>query len=199
VRLAVGDKETPAPERASLGSIVTKVPAGVSSFSPFQADIIDRTPVAAAAATGVPGTNYSIVSDIFKSKEAEPATEGTITKAPAGGSLNDSLTKLVSKLGEYLSKALDDATSLEVSTYVADDMNNVAYEAGKFSGAQLRAVTRINLDGDTIVCVPEKDGEVDTAVWNIHLEMVKTAQSNRADLMKTIVGAVSGVAGLVKP
>jgi hypothetical protein len=191
VRLAVGDKETPAAQRASLGALVSNIPAQVSGVSAgFQADVVDRAPAVTSVTAG-PGANFGL-GDLFK-KDPAPA----VSSAP-GGNLNDSLTKLVSKLGEYLSKALDDATSLEVSTFVADDMNSVVYDAGKFTGAQLRAVTRISLDGDTLVCVPEKDGEVDTAVWNIHLEMVKTAQANRAELMKTIVGAVTGVAGLMK-
>jgi hypothetical protein len=56
----------------------------------------------------------------------------------------------------------------------------------------------IDIGGDTLVCVPEKDGEVDTAVWNIHLEMVKQAQSSRAELLKTLVSAATGLVNLVK-
>jgi hypothetical protein len=59
-------------------------------------------------------------------------------------------------------------------------------------------MTRISLDGDTLVCIPEKDGEVDISVWNIHAEMVKTAQSNRAELMKTLVSAATSISGLGK-
>ena len=35
-------------------------------------------------------------------------------------------------------------------------------ERGGFSGARLRALTRIEIDGDTLICVPEQDGVVDT-------------------------------------
>jgi len=59
-------------------------------------------------------------------------------------------------------------------------------------------MTRISLDGDTLVCVPEKDGEIDTAVWEIHLEMVKAAQENRAALVKTIVEAAASIANPAK-
>jgi hypothetical protein len=81
---------------------------------------------------------------------------------------------------------------------VAPDLSSVQYDSGKFSGAELRAVTRVSIDGDTLVCVPEKDGEVDMAVWNIHLDMVKSAQANRAELMKTIVNAAASIAGMIK-
>ncbi len=196
VRLAVGSKESAKAERENLGAIVSKAPASVVSFSAgFQPDVVDRAPAAKAAASGGPKENFGIVEDLFGGKKEESATT---TAGATSGAVNETLKKFMDKLGEYLSKALDDATSLEVSTYVADDMSNVKYESGKYVGARMRAMTRVNIDGDTLVCVPEKDGEVDTAVWNIHLEMVKQAQASRADLMKTIVGAATSIAGIVK-
>ncbi|HEY3312126.1 MAG TPA: hypothetical protein VGK00_10850 [Anaerolineales bacterium] len=187
VRLAAGAKETPAPKRASLGALVSTVPATVSGVSvSFQPDVVDRAAAPTAKATAAAaGENFGL-SDLFK-KDETPA-------AASSGTLKN----FMDKLGDYLSKALDDVTSLDISTYVADDLGTVQYEAGKFTGAQLRAVTRISIDGDTLVCVPEKDGEVDMGVWNIHLEMVRTAQSNRAELMKTIVSAATSLAGIVK-
>jgi hypothetical protein len=114
-------------------------------------------------------------------------------------SLRGGLQQLGNKLGDFLSKALDDATSLEVSTYVSDNISAVKYENGKFSGARLRAVTRVNIDGDTIVCVPEEDGEVDIDLWNVHLQMLQQAQTSRSELLKTAVSAVTGLTGLLKP
>jgi hypothetical protein len=181
VRLAAG-KETPKATRDSLGALVTK--SAPASKTAFQPDIVNRTAVAAkSAAPAAAATNYGIFT---KDNDAAP------------GAVSESLKRFMDKLGEYLSKALDDATSLEVYTYVADDLAAVGYQGGKFSGAQLRAMTRVNIDGDTLVCVPEKDGEVDTAVWNIHAEMVKQAQASRSELMKTIVGAAAGIANVVK-
>ncbi len=78
-------------------------------------------------------------------------------------------------------------------------MKDVTYDSGKFGGgAQLRAMTRVSIDGDTLVCIPEKDGEVDSTVWEIHLEMVKQAQASRAELMKTLVSAATGIVNIVK-
>ncbi len=195
VRLAVGDAETPKPEREKLGALVSQPPAAVVGAAvSFQPDVEDRAPAAKAATSGGAAVDYG-VRDFF-SKKPEPGDGAA--PAPTGGGLNESLKNFVEKLGNYLSKALDDASSLEVSTYVADDLTDVKYEDGKYSGARLRAMTRINIDGDTLVCIPEKDGEVDTALWNIHLEMVKSAQENRAELMKTIVGAATSIANIVK-
>lgn len=185
VRLAAG-KETPKATRDSLGAVISKTTAAAGAFQP---DVVARASAAQSAvpAAGTPA-NYGI-TDLFKKDE-----DGTA----ATGSINASLKSFMDKLGLYLSQALDDATSLEVYTYVADDLAAVGYQSGKFNGAQLRAMTRVNIDGDTLVCVPEKDGEVDTAVWNIHAEMVRQAQLSRAELMKTIVGAAAGLASIVK-
>lgn len=202
VRLAAGPTETPAAQRTSLGVSVTSIPAALASFSTgFQPDIVDRSaavvqpPTAPAPSQTTAGTlakDFSALGDLFHREE--PQSPGSVS----GSGASDTLRNFMDKLGDYLSKALDDATSLEISTYVADDLNTVTYDAGKFTGAQLRAFTRISLDGDTLVCLPVTEGEVDTGVWNIHAEMVKTAQSNRAELMKTIVSAATNLASVFK-
>ena len=112
--------------------------------------------------------------------------------------LSDNLKEFMDKVGDFLSKAIDDATSLEVKTYVTEDMGAVTYENKDFTGGvKLRALTRINIDGDTLVCIPEEDGELDTAVWGIHTEMTKQAQSSRTEFIKTVVQAVPGLANLL--
>jgi hypothetical protein len=50
-----------------------------------------------------------------------------------------------------------------------------------------------------MVVVPETDGEVDTDLWKIHLEMLQQAQASRTELVKTAVSAVTGLANLLKP
>lgn len=208
VRLAAGAKPTAAAGRESIGTLVSK--AGIATKGAFQPDVVERAS-AAKAATPMPAgafeavtvevatvkttTNnpesYNVISDLFKKDEDAQGV-------PASN-VSDSLRKFTDKLSEYLSKALDDATSLEVFTYVAENMKDVTYENGKFGGgAQLRAMTRVNIDGDTLVCIPEKDGEVDTAVWDIHVEMLKQAQASRAELMKTLVSAATGLVNFVK-
>ena len=117
----------------------------------------------------------------------------------AGTSLSDGLQTMMSKLSEFLGKALDDATSLEVATYVSEDIANVEYKDGRFTEAKLRALTHVKIDGDTMVVVPETDGEVDTELWEIHLEMLQQAQASRIELVKTAVSAVTGLANLLKP
>ena len=189
VRMVLKDKETPAAERASLGEIVAKAPAGVTSASAsFQPDIVERTPVAKSASGG-PGENYGI-PDLFK--KAADGAEGE--SAPRTSS---QLKEFLDKVGKYLSDALDDAASLEISTYVADNLAGAKFENKKMSNAELRAFTRINVDGDTVVCLPKKDGEVDTEVWEIHMQMVKQAQESRAEFMKTVVSAATSLVNIL--
>lgn len=201
VRMVLKDAATPAAERQSIGSVVSKLPAGVAAASgSFQPDVVVRSAAVASTSTG-PSANFGIFDALTGGgKKEEPAK--TAPAAEAGISPDDAgenpLREFADKLGQYLSKALDDATSLEVTTYIADDMSAAEYENGKMKGAQLRAFTRISIDGDTIVCLPKKDDEVDTAVWEIHLQMVKQAQESRAELMKTVVAAASSLVGLGK-
>jgi hypothetical protein len=168
-------------------------------------------------------TERPVITIVAPSGQPEPAAETVATAASPTGtqpspaptsevdyglidnfrqvqaSMGTSLQQFVGKLGDFLSKALDDATSLEVSTYVSEDMSTVKYENGQFTGARLRALTHIKIDGDTLICVPEEEGEVDTALWKVHMDMLQQAQASRAELLKTVVSAATGLADLVKP
>ena len=48
------------------------------------------------------------------------------------------------------------------------------------------------------MCVPERDGEIDKAMLEIHQAAVKQAQDARAELMRTIVQAATSLFGLTK-
>ncbi|HEY0481678.1 MAG TPA: hypothetical protein VGD37_29375 [Kofleriaceae bacterium] len=103
------------------------------------------------------------------------------------------LVRLGNRVGEVLGDVLNDAAVLEVRTYTADNLAAIAGgEPLPTSGARLRAYTRCKLDGDTEACVPvTADGSVDQALWALHLEMVKQAQTHRAELLKTVLSLFS--------
>jgi hypothetical protein len=107
------------------------------------------------------------------------------------------LARLGNKLGEVLSEVLGDAAVLEVKTYTSADLQAIAGgESLQTSGARLRAYTRCKLDGDTEVCVPvTADGAVDQALWSLHVEMVKQAQTHRSELLKTVLSVFSSRVG----
>lgn len=122
-----------------------------------------------------------------------------------GGAVSDATQKLTAalqefadRLGQTMKKTIEDAAHLEVETYVADDLTQVNYRGGDFSGAQLRAVTRMALDGDTQVIVPRSGGQLDEELWNIHTSMVQQAQQNRAEMIRAIASAAAGLLGALQ-
>lgn len=179
VRLMVGDAPAAEAERPTIEA-VTVTPA-TAATTPAPA-----TPVPAGPAEGAPVDYGLFDSDAVKQARAR---------------LTNSLQQFADKLGGALEQAIDNASSLEVSTYVAGDMAGVTYDTKthQFAGtARLRAMTRINLDGDTLVCVPEDHGEVDEALWEIHVDMVQQAQAHRAELLKAAVSAAAGLLDALK-
>ncbi len=133
-----------------------------------------------AASTSPAATEYGLLStDALRQAQAR---------------LTSALQQFAERLGQSLEKALDDAASLEVATYISDNLSEVKYQGGAFTGpVQLRALTRVRLDGDTLVCVPEEHGEVDGELWEIHAAMVERAAANRAELIKAVASAASGL------
>jgi hypothetical protein len=107
--------------------------------------------------------------------------------------LVNTLQNFTSQLGETMKRAINDAAHLEVETYVADDIATVKYREGDYTGAELRAVTRMSLDGDTKVIIPARDGDFDERIWQIHTEMVAKAQANRAEMLRSIASAAANL------
>jgi hypothetical protein len=115
--------------------------------------------------------------------------------------LMDSLKDFTARLAEALAKAAEDITSLEVSTYTSSELESVKYdfETKKLSGQlKLRAYTHIAFDGDTQIALPDKGGSIDQAVWDVHLQMVKEAQANRAAFLQTMAEMAAKLVGLLK-
>jgi len=132
------------------------------------------------------GVDYGIGLDVASLKQAQAR-------------LTVALQQLADKLGQTLESTFDNATSLEVSTYVSDDLNAVTYDNHKFGGnAKLRALTRLSLEGDALLCVPSDGTQLDEALWRVHLDMVKQAQVNRNELIKAVVGAAAGLLDALK-
>ena len=109
-----------------------------------------------------------------------------------------SLQEAAQKIGAWLADSFQTVTSVHVSTYVSDNITAVKYVDGVLSGAELRAVTIANLDGNTVVCVPEQDGKVDDALWKIHSDTFDKALANRVELLKTAASAIASLVPGVK-
>jgi hypothetical protein len=105
-------------------------------------------------------------------------------------SLSEALQSLTSKLADVAA----DVSGVEVATYVGDDMENIKFKKGRFSApAEQRALTHINLGGDTHVCVPLDAGDLDEALRAIHSDMVQQAMANRTALIKAVTDALTGL------
>jgi hypothetical protein len=184
VRMMVAGSSDPATASRDSISISVRLPS-ISSAPPQSADF-PTTGVTQLPQSGFSGDispDYGLL-DSFKQVQSGVST---------------SLQEFVNKLGTFLTQALDDAATLEVTTYVSSEIDEVKYENGKFQGASLRAVTRMKMDGDTLVCIPEQAGEVDMELWKVHTDMVQQAQANRMEFLRTVVSAASGLVNLIKP
>jgi len=107
---------------------------------------------------------------------------------------------VLGRLGALLSKALEDAASIEVRTYTSAADGAVAANGDALTqNMRLRAFTRAAIDGDTEVCVPLKaDGAVDDALWEIHREATAAARADRARAVDAAISAVQKIAQAVK-
>ncbi len=191
VRLSAGEQVSADGEREALVDLINRsveqadaVPPEPPASSPQPEPAAPGGVAEPATPVGSPaGVDYGLI-DNFRNAQAK---------------MGDALGEFVEKLGGFLGKALDEATSLDIATYVSEEMDDVKFSGGTFSGAKLRALTRIEIDGDTLICVPEEDGELDTELWGIHMDMVRQAQESRAELLKTAVSAASNIVNLIKP
>lgn len=116
--------------------------------------------------------------------------------------IKDSLTDVLKQLTDRLSAFMNDVTSLQVATYVSENMQDVKYSSasGEFTaGAIQRALTQINLDGDMKICVPMTADQLDADLWAVHVSMVEQAQANRTAMIKTAADVLAGLLGVSLP
>lgn len=117
--------------------------------------------------------------------------------------LEDAQNNLVSTLKQFMEKvggAIQQVATLEVRTYVSNEIEGIQLDQGKLSGdLQLRAMTTIELDGDIQAVIPMRANGVDQVLWAAHVDMVKQAQANRTELIRLAMSAASGLLGAIKP
>jgi hypothetical protein len=114
-------------------------------------------------------------------------------------SVLDSLKSALETLSNKIVDFANDVTTLEVRTFVSDRIEDVRPDgAVGFTHAQQRAMTHIDFDGDTQVVVPVDAGQIDQALWRIHLETVEQAQAHRQAMLKTIGELMAGFIPAIK-
>lgn len=131
-----------------------------------------------------------------QASDIEPDGEPELETSPDESQfaqIQQNLTNAMRTLAEKMSQALEDAATLHVETYVSDELTR-DFKAQ----ASLRAITRIEIDGDMQVCVPRREGDIDAELWGVHLDMVKQAQEHRAELVHSLVKAAGELLNVLK-
>jgi hypothetical protein len=190
VRLPVSGGQPVTKEHPAIATVhISQSPATASPQTVAVTPVAATTVATAAAESRTPETMAPFDAAAFSfAVQEERAT------------LTDSIKQFTSELANSLKRAADDISSLEVITYSTDDFSNVIYnyDDKKLHGElTMRALTRIAFDGDVQVCVPEKNGQIDQAVWNVHLSMVKAAQENRAAFLATMAELATKLIGML--
>jgi hypothetical protein len=115
---------------------------------------------------------------------SDPGTKST---------LQELATTLTAKIGEVINAV----ATLQVKTYSTPSLIDKP-GVDPFTGANLRAISEIRLDGNARFCLPEKDGRVDDALWKLHSDMVEKALANRIEMFKLAASAASSLLGVLK-
>jgi len=158
-----------------------------------------------------------VATDVLAARAApEPVAEAATPGPPEGAELDfalldgvrhtrerlvSALQDLAENVGAALERAVDNLTVIEVATYVSDDLSTVTHESvgkGFGAGAELRALTRLSIDGDAQLVVPRDLGEADEALWRLHAGLLEQARAARAELVKTGASAVAGLLDALK-
>jgi hypothetical protein len=107
------------------------------------------------------------------------------------------LQELASTLSAKIGEAMNAVATVQVKTYSTASLTDKP-GVDPFTGANLRAISEIRLDGNARICVPEKDGQVDTAFWKLHADMVDKALANRIEMFKLAASAASSLLSALK-
>lgn len=182
---------TPSAPAPSPPASAPSAPNLAAPASPAPADPATLTP--AARLTAPFEALLSGVSHAFApSTPLDPAT--TPSPSPATGE-PPNLDVLVHRFVRTLERTLADLGTLEVKTYTSRDLAAAATTPPDAPvAAELRAFSRIRLDGDIEICVPTDHGEPDRALWQLHVDMVKQAQAHRAELMQMLLTTAARLA-----
>jgi hypothetical protein len=184
-----------------IGDPAARLPVAKPDEAPSERPVIEVKPVAFSSPTPP------------QAVAAAPAAPAPLVEAEVefglrevGADIAGSLRNVSRKLVDILTTAIDDLTSQEVLTYTSEDLKKVSYDSKthKFSQeASLQAMTRISLDGDLLILIPERkraaqegdetrtEIEIDERLWAIHREMVDLAQTSKTAFVKALAETVS--------
>lgn len=178
----------PAPERGPAPDLAAPVPP-LAPAGPVTIQVGAQGHITISVTpTGAPDVTLDAATPkgLF-GRPDEPAEPGPFQQ------VRDTLRSALETLGARIVQFADDVATLEVRTYVSERIEEVRPDGAQgFEFAQQRALTYINFDGDTQVVVPVDAGQIDAALWQIHLQTVAQAQAHRQAMLKTVGDLVAG-------
>jgi peptidase C25-like protein len=131
---------------------------------------------------------------------ASPSGGAELDNGPSEGvgDARQRLTSALQDLAKDLAGVLERAASgltVEVATYVSDDLAAARDSAGEGfgAGAELRTLTRLRVDGNAELVVPRHLDELDEVLWRMHAGLLQQALAARMELLRTGPSAVSGL------
>lgn len=193
VRLPIATGDTPVKDRASLTDIASPNLSAALAAAPAATPASSAAPAAPAAPAAAPvpsfdagdPVNYGI-ADLFGGKKKD---DGSVEPGP--------MRDFLDKLGHFLASAIDDATSLQVRTYVSGEADMDA--KGNIVGGKPRAATIMKIDGDMDAIVPvDANGRIDLELFEAHRALVDQAQRSRTELLQAAITAGNALINLVR-
>jgi hypothetical protein len=139
----------------------------------------------------------SMIETIPTSVRATPAAAVDYGFFSAEPGEKSTLQELASILTAKIGEAINSVATVQVKTYSTASLTDKV-GVDPFAGANLRAISEIRLDGAARICVPEKDGQIDDALWKLHADMVEKALANRIEMFKLAASAASSLLGVLK-
>lgn len=128
------------------------------------------------------------------SDDDEDAEKAQTAGAPATDTTKSDEPGWLDRLTRTLTDLATDISSVTVRTYTAEDVGAAVKNPREIDQVgQLRAWTRIAIDGDTDVCVPTSQGKVDRTLWQLHQQVVDQAQTHRNAMIETLVSSATGL------
>ncbi len=120
------------------------------------------------------------------------------TEVSVKGGLGSALENMVAAIGSTMEAVVNGLTTVDVQTYVSDNVTDVVLKDDVFVGGKLRAWTHLAMNGKTVNLVPEKDGKLDEALWGLHMASVDKAVANRSEMIKMTATAASSLLSAIK-
>ncbi|MBK9754913.1 MAG: hypothetical protein IPO88_15710 [Nannocystis sp.] len=176
----------PAPASTPPATTVVSTPAASPPATPVTTTATPPTPTAPASPAAAATTATTATA-------GEPAGAFgllALLRGKTGAELGP-FQQFAQTLAQTLERALAELGTLEVRTFVAQDLKAAgAASAGELAGhAELRAFTRVSVGGDVDSCVPATGDVLDDRLWALHREMVQQAQAHRAELLRALLDA----------